>query len=376
MIYLDNAATTLVKPKSVTRAMLRTMGTCANPGRGGHRAAMEAARVVYACRESVAELFDLLEPERVVFTQNATHALNIAIKSLLHDGGHAIISGYEHNSVVRPLTELEPIGVSYTVADAPLFQPEETIRAMERAIRPDTVCIICNHVSNVFGFIQDLQAVNALCRKHGLWLIADLSQSAGVLPVSVTALDRAAYLCMPGHKGLYGPQGTGILICCKDNRHYSVTQGGTGSESLSLRQPEALPEALESGTLNVPGIAGLREGICFVRQQGLAAIAQRETCLKEQLILKIRDVPHLRCYAGGEAQSGVLSLVSSSMPPEELGDRLAARGFCMRAGLHCAPLAHRNGGTLPQGTLRVSFSAFNTKSDICALASALRTVFS
>lgn len=376
MIYLDNAATTLVKPKSVTRAMVHAMETCANPGRGGHRAAMQAAGVVYECRERAAAFFEISDSERVVFTQNATHALNIAIKSLLHDGGHAVISGYEHNSVVRPLTEMEPQGVTYTVANAPLFQPQETLRAMEAAIRPDTVCIICNHISNVFGFVQDLQGVNALCRKYNLMFIADLSQSAGMIPVSASKLDRAAYLCMPGHKGLYGPQGTGILICCKDNKHYSATQGGTGSESRNLHQPSALPEALESGTLNVPGIAGLSEGIRFVQKLTPEAIGLREQCLKEQLLLRLRDIPQLQCYAGGAAQSGVISLTSSKMPPEELGERLAERGFCMRAGLHCAPLAHQNGGTLSTGTLRVSFSAFNTKGDLCALAAALKTIFS
>lgn len=364
MIYLDNAATTFVKPRSVERAVLRAMQTCGNPGRSGHRAAMHAARVVYSCRETVAELFGLDEPTQVIFTQNATHALNIAIQSLLRGGGHAVVSGYEHNSVIRPLTELEKCGVTYTVAYAPLFSPKAQIAAMERSIRPDTVCIICNHVSNVFGCIQDLPGVNRLCRKYNLKLILDLSQSAGVVPVSAKELSEAAYLCMPGHKGLYGPQGTGILICCKANKHYSVIQGGTGSESQNLRQPEDLPEGLESGTLNVPGIAGLSEGLKFILKETPATIGAWEKELKEYFLQKACNIPNLHVYSDHHNQSGVISVASLCYAPEVLGSRLAERMICLRAGLHCAPVAHQSAGTMPQGTLRISFSAFNTKPEI------------
>ena len=240
MIYFDNAATTLQKPKVVTNAM------------------------VYKCREVISDYFDLDDPTRVIFTQNATHSLNIAIQNIMRDGGHAIVSGYEHNSVIRPLSELESKGCRYTIAYAPLYKPKAQILAIENAIQDDTVCIVLNHVSNVFGYIQDVKMVNQLCKKYRLKLILDLSQSAGILPISIKQLSEANYLCMPGHKGLYGPQGTGVLICCKGALHYSITQGGTGSESLNFRQPSTLPEALESGTLNVPGIAGLCEGVRFV----------------------------------------------------------------------------------------------------------------
>ena len=364
MIYLDNAATTLIKPKAVECAVLRAMQSCGNPGRSGHRAAMHAANIVFGCRETVAELFELEDPTQVVFTQNATHALNIAIQSLMRNGGHAVVSGYEHNSVIRPLSALEDRGVTYTIAHAPLFSPKAQIAAMERSIRPETVCIICNHVSNVFGCVQDICAVNALCKKYGLDLVLDLSQSAGIIPVSVKDLSEATYLCMPGHKGLYGPQGTGILICCKAGKHYSVIQGGTGSESKNLHQPEALPEGLESGTLNVPGIAGLREGIRFVMRKSCLAIGAWEKELKEYFLQKACNIPNIHVYYSHCSQCGVVSLTSKCCAPETLGARLAEKGIALRSGLHCAPIAHESAGTLPQGTLRISFSAFNTKAEI------------
>ncbi len=371
MIYLDNGATTLIKPKAVEQAVINAMQTCANPGRGGHRAAMKAAEVVYACRESVAELFDLDDPARVVFTQNATHALNIAIRNVLREGGHVVVSGYEHNSVMRPLVALKEKAVKFTIAYAPLFSAKAQIAALERSIQKDTVCIICNHVSNVFGCIQDIAAVNALCKKYNLKLILDLSQSAGILPISTKELSEAVYLCMPGHKGLYGPQGTGILICCKGDLHYSIMQGGTGSDSLNLHQPETLPEALESGTLNVPGIAGLHEGIRFILQKTPSAIGSWEHALKERFVQKARNIRGLHVFYGSKLQSGVISITCDQCTPEELGERLAAKGFCLRAGLHCAPVAHQSAGTLPQGTLRISLSAFNQKQEIDALCFAI-----
>lgn len=223
MIYLDNAATTLQKSASVWRAMAQAVESCGNPGRSGHRAAMRAAGIVYDCRCAVAELFGLAQPERVVFTLNATHALNIAIKSCLKDGGHAVISGYEHNSVVRPLEGME--GVTYTVARSPVFEPEAVCGAVAEAITAETRCVILNHVSNVFGFVQPVEQVDALCRERGIPLVIDASQSAGTLPIKASALPGTAFVCMPGHKGLYGPQGTGLLICCKDIPLYSVLGG-------------------------------------------------------------------------------------------------------------------------------------------------------
>lgn len=359
MIYFDNAATTLRKPSAVWRAAAQAMENCGNPGRSGHKAAMRAAEVVYDCRCLAADLFGLPDPQRVVFTMNATHALNIAIKSCMKGGGHAVISGYEHNSVVRPLEGMKGEGVTYTVAGSPLFDPEAAYNSLVEAVEEDTRCVILTHVSNVFGFILPVEKVDALCRRRGIPLIVDASQSAGALPIDASKLPAAAFVCMPGHKGLYGPQGTGILLCCKDIPLYNVIEGGTGSFSLEKRQPDLLPDALESGTLNVPGIAGLREGLRFVSRRR-EEIRQREEALVRQAAEGLSAIPGVTVWHSPSCQSGVLSFRADWADPAELCERLSAQGFCLRSGLHCAPLAHESAGTLPAGTVRAGFSAFNT----------------
>ncbi|MBR5537139.1 MAG: aminotransferase class V-fold PLP-dependent enzyme [Clostridia bacterium] len=367
MIYLDAAATTLQKPDSVRQAMARAMTECGNPGRSGHRAAMRAAQVVYDCREAAAGFFGLAQPERVVFTMNATHGLNIAIQSLLRRGGHAVITGYEHNSVVRPLEHLAEKGVTYTVAKWPLFDRIAACVAVAQALRPDTRCVIVNHVSNVFGSVTPLEEIDDLCAQRGVPLIVDASQSAGVLPLDVSRLRAVAFVCMPGHKGLYGPQGTGILLCCKEKELYSLIQGGTGSASLEKRQPDWLPDGLESGTLNVPGIAGLTEGLRFVAAHR-EEIRGREEALCRQLAARLSGLPGITCWHSETAQSGVLSFRAEKADPETVGAFLAREGICVRCGLHCAPLAHESAGTLPCGTVRASLSAFSTACDVRGLA--------
>ncbi len=369
MIYLDAAATTLQKPPGVARAMSRAVATCGNPGRSGHKAAGLAAETVFACRTLAAELFGLEDPARVVFTMNATHGLNIAIKSCLQGGGHAVISGYEHNSVVRPLESLKGDGVTYTVAASPLYDREACVAAIEAAICPETRCVILTHVSNVFGFVLPVEQVDAICQKRGIPLILDASQSAGSLPLDVSLLPGTVFVCMPGHKGLYGPQGTGILLCCKDIPLYSVLQGGTGSESRNLNQPEALPESLESGTVNVPGIAGLAEGLRFVLRRR-NAIHRRECALVKETAKGLAAIPGVTVWRD-PAGSAVLSFTLAGMDPAELADRLSRQGFCLRPGLHCAPLAHQSAGTLPAGTLRAGFSAFNTPKEVEMLVCAV-----
>lgn len=370
MIYLDAAATTLQKPPAVRHAMARAMVECANPGRSGHRPAMSAARVVYDCREAAAQFFSLEDPERVVFTMNATHGLNIAVQSLLHRGGHAVITGYEHNSVVRPLEHLAEKGVTYTVARWPLFDRTAACVAVAQALQPHTRCVIVNHVSNVFGSLAPLEEIDALCAQKGIPLIVDASQSAGVMPLDLSRLRAAAFVCMPGHKGLYGPQGTGILLCCKETELYSLIQGGTGSASLEKRQPRWLPDALESGTLNVPGIAGLREGLRFAAAHR-EALREREEAHCRQLAQQLCSISGVTCWHHDRLQSGVLSFRLEGADPETVGSRLAQMGICVRCGLHCAPLAHESAGTLPWGTVRVSFSAFNRAADAQALADAV-----
>ncbi|MCD8335201.1 MAG: aminotransferase class V-fold PLP-dependent enzyme [Clostridiales bacterium] len=369
MIFLDSAATTLQKPPAVAKAVARAMGTLASPGRGGYPAAERAAEVVYRCRETAARLFGAAGPEQVVLTTSATHGLNIAIRSLAKSGGRAVISGYEHNAVTRTLASLPEVQVD--VARGRLFHPEELVAAFERLL-PGADFAVCCHVSNVFGYILPLEEIAGLCRQYGVPLVVDAAQSAGTIPLNMEALG-AAYLAMPGHKGLYGPQGTGLLLCAPEIGPLPLLTGGTGSDSKRQEMPDFLPDRLEAGTHNVPGAAGLTAGMTFVQSVGVERIGAREQALRRQLVRALRDVPDLYPIESPrpELQSGVLSLVSKTHDVEELAGALGQRGICVRAGYHCAPLAHESGGTLASGTVRISFSAFNREEEVRRLAEAL-----
>lgn len=360
MIYFDSGATTMQKPPEVYRAVQRAMRTCASVGRGGHRPAMEAAKTVFDCRRQAARLFEA-EPEQVVFTFNATHGLNIAVSSLISRGDRVAVSGFEHNAVMRPLTSL---GAEIEVAGIRLFDPADTLTEFEKVLRTGPRAAVCTHCSNVFGYILPIEEIAGLCRKYGVPLIIDASQSAGVLPLSLRKTG-AAFIAMPGHKGLYGPQGTGILLCAEGGK--PLLAGGTGSNSESMEMPEFLPDRLEAGTHNVWGIAGLGAGLRFVEQKTPRAILRREQQLRTLLEKKLGKVPGLRLYRG-EPQSGVLSFTSENLDCEEIARLLGQRGIAVRAGLHCAPLAHESAGTLGSGTVRVSFSAFNTPEEVSVFA--------
>jgi len=362
VIYFDSAATSFQKPPEVAAAVLEAMKTMSSPGRGSHEAAMRAADTVFACRCALAELFNMRDPSRVVFTVNATHALNLAIKSLVPPGGRVVISGYEHNAVTRPLTALK---AEIRVAAAPLFRPEAVPDAFEREIKPGTDAVICSHISNVFGFIQPVEVVARLCRDRGVPLIIDASQSAGVLPLDLEKLG-AAFIAMPGHKGLYGPQGTGVLLC-GNTPLQSLIEGGTGSNSRLQTMPDFLPDRLEAGTHNVPGIAGLLAGVNYVKKRGMANILQHERQLTAFLAEGLKEIPGLRVFSrpGLSQQAGVLSVLPQGMDPEELGEQLEKRGIALRTGYHCAPLAHYTAGTLESGTIRLSLSDFNTAEEVC-----------
>ena len=369
MIYLDSAATTFQKPPSVTAAMQDALLTMSSPGRGGYPAAMKAAETAFQCRSELAELFGVGNPERVVFTSSATHGLNIAIKSLVPPGGKAVVSGYEHNAVTRPLTAL---GAEVSAAEAPLFRQSEVAAAFDRLIVPGTDAVICNHISNVFGFIQPVEAIAAMCRERGVPFIIDASQSAGVLPLNLDRLE-AAFIAMPGHKGLYGPQGTGVLLCGENIPVRTLLEGGTGSLSMQQEMPDFLPDRLEAGTHNMPGIAGLLAGVRFVKQRGMANILNHERRLTLLAAEGIRMLPGAKVLAmpGLREQAGVLSFVPLKKDVEEVGTRLAEQGIAVRTGLHCAPFAHKSAGTLDTGTVRVSFSDFNTRLEVYRLLSVL-----
>ncbi len=361
MIYFDAGATTLQKPEAVRRAMYQAVHTLSSPGRGSYPATRRAEETDLRCRMAAAELFHVDDPAHVVFTSCATHGLNIAIRTLVKPGSRVVISGYEHNAVTRPLHAIPNVEIA--VADGPLFDPAAMLAQFRQALAQPTDAVICTHVSNVFGYVLPVSDIAALCREKGVPFVLDASQSAGMLPVDMKALG-AAFIAMPGHKGLYGPQGTGLLLCgCEPA---PLLRGGTGSQSLLQEMPAELPDRLEAGTHNMPGIAGLLEGLRFVQRQGVARIADYEGELGRYAAQRLADIPGVEVFSGPE-QTGVVSFRVSGWDCEELGEALASRGIALRAGLHCAPLAHRTAGTLETGTVRFSPSVFNRRQEVDTL---------
>ena len=345
MIYLDNGATSFPKPAPVLRAVNEAMGKCANPGRGGYGASREAARQLYDCRETAGQFFGC-RPEQVALTMNCTHGLNIAIRSLVRPGGRVVVSGFEHNAVMRPLYAL---GARIQVAGRRLFDWADTLEAFRRELRQGAEAAVFTHVSNVFGYILPVWELGKLCREYGVPFILDGAQSAGILPIDFRQLG-AEFIAMPGHKGLLGPQGTGLLLCAGNAQ--PLLYGGTGSESLRQDMPELLPERLEAGTQNVAGIAGLNAGMKYIRRVGMARIYETQRRQAKRCAEGLKELGF--SVFSGPHQAGTVSF----LPPgdcEETAADLARRGIALRAGLHCAPLAHESAGTLDTGTLRVSF---------------------
>ncbi len=368
MIYLDSAATTFQKPLSVSYAMQRAMRTMSSPGRGGYAAARAAEETAFRCRSLAAELFGVPSPEQVVFTSNATHALNIAIRSLVPEGGRVAVSGYEHNAVTRPLHAL---GARIKVAASPLFDRAALLRAFENSISPELDAVVCTHVSNVFGFVLPIEEIAALCRAEGVPLIVDASQSAGILPFELDTLG-AAFIAMPGHKGLYGPQGTGLLLCAHDAAPL-LLDGGTGSASLEQSMPEFLPDRLEAGTHNMPGIAGLEAGLRFVRERR-ERIERHERALIARAAAALRGMDGVTVYAARDAaeQVGVLSFNLDGREPEETADALAQRGFCPARRTALRALRPPHGGNAAERNGAPERLPFTSAADIDAFAHVLR----
>ena len=345
MTYLDNGATSFHKPETVVAAMRCALENCANPGRGGYTAAMAAAKTVLRCRQRAGELFHC-QPEQVVFTHNCTHGLNIAIGTLVKPGGRVVISGFEHNAVTRPLFARK---AQVKIAGRKLFQWQDTLESFEKALQSGADAAVFTHVSNVFGYILPIEEMATLCKHYGVPFVIDGAQSAGSLPIDLEKLG-ADFVAMPGHKGLLGPQGTGILLCGREPA--PLLQGGTGSVSTQQAMPDFLPDMAEAGTLNVPGIAGLSAGIAYVQQEGIEQIFRREQRQAEKCGNALQRLG-LRVFTG-EHQADTVSFVSP-VDCEETARILGEAGIAVRAGLHCAPLAHQSAGTLETGTVRISY---------------------
>ncbi len=345
------------------------MTSCgANPGRSGHQMSMAASRAVYASRSACAEMFGA-EPENTVFTLNCTHALNIAIKGLARPGAHFVLSDIEHNAVIRPVNSLTESGMSYTLFESSA-DPGKTILNASRAIRPETVALICTAAGNVTGQRMPLQELAELCHRRHICFIVDAAQGAGLLPINLK--DGINIICTAGHKGLYGPMGTGLMLTDGIYPLKTLMEGGTGSASESLEQPDFLPDRFESGTINAPGAVALGAGVEFVKSRTPQRILAHEMSLCRNLCEKLRRIPGIKVYSQldqfPERFAPVVSFNIGGMPSAEASSRLSDLGFALRGGLHCAPLAHRKLGTLETGTVRFAPSVFTTREEVDKLA--------
>lgn len=377
MIYLDNAATTYPKPPQVYRVWNEAMrGFGANPGRGGYPFASLTGEAVYKSRAACAELFGA-EPENTVFTLNCTHALNYAIKGISGQKPHFVISDVEHNAVLRPVHACTAQrGGSYSIFET-ADDVEVTLSRAERAIRRDTSAVVCTAASNVTGRRLPIEGLAEICRLRGVPLIVDAAQGAGVLPLK--AGNGISFICCAGHKGLYGPMGTGLLISDGSNTLRTLIEGGTGSASESPLQPEFTPDRLESGTINTAGAIALGAGAEFVKSRTPKAILRHELELCRLFCDGARSIKGLTLYADITAANShrfvpVVSFNVRNIHSTELSELLGRRGFCMRGGLHCAPMAHKKLGTLESGTVRFSPSVFTAKAEVTQLLHEVRRI--
>jgi len=365
MVYFDNAATTYPKPQRVHDAVAKAMERYgANPGRSGHQLSIDTAVQVYEVREAAAKLFNAESAEDVAFTSNCTHALNFALKGVLKHGDHVVISDLEHNSVSRPVYALAARGViTFDIARVSEDDDEVTAWNFRRLIKRNTKLIACAHGSNVWGLKAPVERLGDLARERDVLFLVDAAQTAGVIPIDVlkSGID---FLCMSGHKSLYGPPGTGLLITPLGSVMDSVFEGGTGNMSASMEQPEGMPERLESGTVNTAGIIGLGAGIEYVNEKGLDTIYNHSMRIGHTLYDGLKNIKGVRLYTKDFTVGRHLPVISFNIDgimSEDVTAKLSDMGFATRGGLHCAPLAHEKMGTLEAGTVRISIGSFNTK---------------
>ena len=377
MIYLDNAATSYPKPQNVVNATLYAMKKLgANPGRSGHSMSIKSALKVYECRKAVSNFFNANGPECVIFTLNCTHAINMVFKGLLKAGDHVVISSLEHNAVTRSMKALEEKGITFSEAEVFPEDNDATLDSFRKAITPKTVLIACTHASNVWGIRLPISRICAMAHEYGLQMLVDAAQSAGHIPIDLqeTKID---YLCLAGHKGLYGPMGTGVLITSRGEELSTIIQGGTGINSESYLQTDVMPEKFESGTQNVIGIAGLQAGINFLNAINIKKIAKKEHDLINYLYDNLSEIKGVQLYMPRPTPQHFVPILSfnvKGLHSESVGEFLNRHQICVRPGLHCSPAAHRSCKTIEQGAVRVSPSAFSTRNEIDALLNVIRKI--
>lgn len=375
MIYLDSSATSFLKPPQVAEAVFRSFNTIGNAGRGAHAPTLNASRLIYDTREKLAALFGTPDPSRIAFTCNATEALNIAIHGAIHPGEHVITTACEHNSVLRPLYLKEKEGTELTIIPADI---KGRIRydLLESSVKSNTSAIVLTHASNLSGNVTDLAFVSNFAKKHGLLLIVDASQTAGSLPINVVKMD-IDILCFTGHKGLFGPQGTGGLYVREGLTLSPLKSGGSGIHSFDRQHPTDMPTALEAGTLNGHGIAGLNAGLDYILSTGVKNIHAKEISLARRFVNGISDISDLKLYGDIDAplRTPIISLNIGNMSSASVSDILwEDYEICVRAGAHCAPLMHKTFGTEKQGAVRFSFSCFNTEAEIDTAIQAMHEI--
>lgn len=373
MIYMDNAATTIHKPEEVRAAVMAAFDTMGNAGRGASVPALDASRIIYGTREKLARLFHAGDPRRIVFTANSTESLNIALKGLFSGGNHVITTVLEHNSVLRPLYECRENGVELTILRCD-GKGRISYEEMEAAVQADTKAVVCTHASNLTGNMTDLERVGTMAKRHGLLFVVDASQTAGVWPIDVEKM-QIDVLCFTGHKSLLGPQGTGGMYVREGVYIRPLLSGGSGIDTYNEKHPAEMPTALEAGTLNGHGIAGLGAALSWIEKTGMDRIRQRELSLMRRFYNGVFRIPGVTVYGDLETEkrAPVVSLNILDYDSSEVSDELSTvYGIVTRPGAHCAPLMHRALGTVEQGAVRFSFSFFNTEEEVDLAIEAVR----